>query len=60
VAYLWFAEVPSLWTWTGGAVIFATSIYIAQREAQVARQSATAAGRPAAQAPPPRGPSPAA
>ena len=54
VAYLWFAEVPSLWTWIGGAVIFATSIYIAQREAQVARQqSAQVAGAPS-------GPSPAA
>jgi drug/metabolite transporter (DMT)-like permease len=40
VAYLWFAEVPSAWTWLGGAVIFATSIYIARREAQVARQQA--------------------
>jgi drug/metabolite transporter (DMT)-like permease len=53
-AYLLFAEVPSLWTWIGGAVIFATSIYIAHREAQVARQ------RAAAQAAAPSGPSPAA
>jgi S-adenosylmethionine uptake transporter len=54
-AYLLFAEVPSLWTWIGGAVIFATSIYIAHREAQVARQRAAAqvAGSPS-------GPSPAA
>jgi len=43
VAYLWFAEVPSVWTWLGGAVIFATSIYIAQREAQIARRRGTAA-----------------
>jgi S-adenosylmethionine uptake transporter len=42
VAYLWFAEVPSVWTWIGGALIFATSIYIAQREAQVARSRAAA------------------
>jgi len=55
VAYLWFAEVPSVWTWIGGALIFLTTIYIAQREAQVARQ------RSAAQvALPPSGPSPAA
>jgi S-adenosylmethionine uptake transporter len=55
VAYVWFAEVPSIWTWVGGAVIFATSIYIAHREAQVARQRAAAqvAGSPS-------GPSPAA
>lgn len=32
-----FAEVPSHWTWVGGAVIAAASIYIAQREAAVAR-----------------------
>jgi drug/metabolite transporter (DMT)-like permease len=37
VAYLWFAEVPSVWTWLGGALIFGTSIYIAQREARLAR-----------------------
>ena len=43
VAYLWFAEVPSVWTWIGGAMIFATTIYIAQREAQLARQSGAAA-----------------
>ena len=55
VAYLWFAEVPSVWTWVGGAVIFATSIYIAQREAQVARQKAAAQVSGA-----PSGPSPAA
>jgi drug/metabolite transporter (DMT)-like permease len=43
VAYLWFAEVPSAWTWLGGAVIFGTSIYIAQREAQLARSRAAPA-----------------
>jgi drug/metabolite transporter (DMT)-like permease len=37
VAYLWFAEVPSLWTWTGGALIFAATAYITHREAQVVR-----------------------
>ena len=42
VAYLWFAEVPSVWTWLGGALIFGTSIYIAQREARVARVRAAA------------------
>ena len=57
VAYLWFAEVPSVWTWLGGVLIFATTIYIAHREAQVARQRAAAA-RAAPVAGPPRGPSP--
>lgn len=42
LAYLMFAEVPSIWTWLGGAVIFGASIYIAQREARVARVRATA------------------
>ena len=37
VAYLWFAEVPSVWTWIGGAVIFGATAYIAQREARLTR-----------------------
>jgi drug/metabolite transporter (DMT)-like permease len=37
VAYLWFAEVPSAWTWIGGAVIFGATAYIAEREARLAR-----------------------
>jgi drug/metabolite transporter (DMT)-like permease len=45
VAYLWFAEVPSVWTWLGGALIFGTSIYIAQREARLARAQTTEAAR---------------
>jgi drug/metabolite transporter (DMT)-like permease len=45
VAYLWFAEVPSVWTWLGGALIFGTSIYIAQREARLARAQTPKAAR---------------
>jgi drug/metabolite transporter (DMT)-like permease len=37
VAYLWFAEVPSVWTWLGGVLIFGATAYLAQREARVAR-----------------------
>jgi drug/metabolite transporter (DMT)-like permease len=37
VAYLWFAEVPSVWTWLGGALIFGATAYIAEREARLAR-----------------------
>jgi drug/metabolite transporter (DMT)-like permease len=37
VAYLWFAEVPSVWTWLGGALIFGATAYIAEREARVSR-----------------------
>jgi drug/metabolite transporter (DMT)-like permease len=65
VAYWWFAEVPSVGTWLGGGLIFATTIYIAQREAQAARRrhAAALADADVADAPPPRppgGPSPAA
>ncbi len=42
LAYLIFAEVPTIWTWIGGAVIFASTFYIARREAQVARERAAA------------------
>jgi drug/metabolite transporter (DMT)-like permease len=33
-----FSEVPEVWTWLGGAVIALSSIYIARREAVVARE----------------------
>lgn len=42
LAYLLFTEVPSIWTWLGGALIFASTIYIAHREARVARVRAAA------------------
>jgi drug/metabolite transporter (DMT)-like permease len=38
-----FAEIPTIWTWIGGAVIFASTFYIARREAKVARERAAAA-----------------
>ena len=34
-AYVLFAEVPTIWTWTGGAVIFASTAYITHREARL-------------------------
>jgi drug/metabolite transporter (DMT)-like permease len=37
LAYLLFAEVPSLWTWVGALVIFGSTFYIARREAGAAR-----------------------
>ena len=37
IAYLAFDEQPDIWTWIGGAVIAGAAIYIARREAQVAR-----------------------
>lgn len=32
IAYLMFAEVPTIWTWIGGAVIALSTMYIAHRE----------------------------
>jgi drug/metabolite transporter (DMT)-like permease len=43
VAYLWFAEVPSVWTWLGGALIFGATVYITEREARLARTRTAAA-----------------
>jgi drug/metabolite transporter (DMT)-like permease len=34
LAFWWFAEAPSVWTWIGGGVIFASTFYIARREAK--------------------------
>lgn len=31
-AYVFFSEVPDIWTWIGGAVIIAAALYIAHRE----------------------------
>ena len=36
IGYLVFAEVPTLWTWVGGMMIFAAATYISYRERQVA------------------------
>ncbi len=37
IGYLVFSEVPDAWTWVGGTIIFASTIYIAYREAAVRR-----------------------
>jgi drug/metabolite transporter (DMT)-like permease len=36
VAYLLFGEVPTIWTWLGGAVIFGSTVYITHREVRAA------------------------
>jgi drug/metabolite transporter (DMT)-like permease len=41
IAYLVFAEVPSVWTWIGGAIIAASSLYMTLREAKLKREAAT-------------------
>ncbi|MGO1119359.1 DMT family transporter [Rhodovibrionaceae bacterium A322] len=38
MAYLFYGELPDLWTWVGAAIIAGSALYIAQREAKVARQ----------------------
>jgi drug/metabolite transporter (DMT)-like permease len=59
IGYLWFAEVPDLWTWVGAGIIAASAIYIAHREAlhgqAAASQSATSpAAMPPARPTPPQ------
>ncbi len=44
IGFVVFAEIPDLWTWAGGAVIFASTTYIAFREA---RRKGAADVRPA-------------
>jgi drug/metabolite transporter (DMT)-like permease len=50
IAFVLFGEVPDLWTWVGAAIIAGAAIYIARREAQLARLHASAqakgSGRP--------------
>jgi len=35
IGYLAFAEIPDLWTWAGGLIIFASTAYITYRESQI-------------------------
>ena len=41
-AYMMFGETPDQWVWLGAAVIFGSTLYIAHREALVARRAARA------------------
>jgi S-adenosylmethionine uptake transporter len=41
IAYVAFDEVPDRWTWLGAAVIAGSTIYVARREAQRAKQKVT-------------------
>jgi len=40
LGWFMFSELPDVWTWLGGAVIFGASIFIAHREAHHARRPA--------------------
>jgi drug/metabolite transporter (DMT)-like permease len=37
IGFLWFGEVTDLWTWIGAAIIASSSVYVAHREARLAR-----------------------
>ncbi len=39
IGFILFGEVPEIWVWIGGALILASSVYIAHREAVAARKS---------------------
>lgn len=42
LGFLWFGEIPGLSTWAGGVLIFASTTYIAWREHQLRKATATA------------------
>jgi len=42
IGYVFFAQVPDVWTWIGAAVIFGSSYYAARREALHHRRAAAA------------------
>jgi len=41
LGFLVFAEIPDIWTWVGGAVIFSSTVYIAFREARKKKEGTT-------------------
>jgi drug/metabolite transporter (DMT)-like permease len=47
IGYLLFGEVSDAWTWVGAAIIAGAAIYVAHREAKLARLGRQAAARPA-------------
>jgi drug/metabolite transporter (DMT)-like permease len=46
IGFLWFGEVIDLWTWAGAAIIAGSSVYVAHREAQLARLARRGEPRP--------------
>ncbi len=48
LGYLFFGERPDAWTWVGAAIIVASSLYVAHREARLARHDPikVSGGRP--------------
>jgi len=50
IGFLFFGQMPDMWTWIGGTVIFASATYLSYREHQIARRAKIAtqtAGSPA-------------
>lgn len=39
LGYLAFAEIPALWVWIGGAIIFGAALYLARGEARLGRRA---------------------
>ncbi len=42
IGYAYFAEMPDIWTWVGGAIIFVATTYIAYRERSIKSKGSTA------------------
>jgi drug/metabolite transporter (DMT)-like permease len=42
IGYAYFSEVPDIWTWIGGAIIFVATTYIAYRERHIKSEGSTA------------------
>lgn len=45
IAFALFGEVPEIWVWVGGAIIFVSTWYIAMRESRLARERGRAVSR---------------
>jgi drug/metabolite transporter (DMT)-like permease len=54
IGYLWFAEIPDLWTWIGAGIIAAAAVYIAHREALYGQAAASQSATSPAAMPPAR------
>ncbi|MFX4220256.1 MAG: DMT family transporter [Thalassobaculum sp.] len=46
IGYVVFGEVPDVWTWVGGAMIFSSATYIGIREARLKKEGKLPAGPP--------------
>jgi drug/metabolite transporter (DMT)-like permease len=46
IGFFAFGQIPDLWTWIGGAVIFSSATYISYREHQISRRAAGNGGEP--------------